>query len=263
MSVNSVNVLGVNVQTWQVDELHMEFAKKINNNQHALVLHVNAHGLNLAYENTWMRKLFNKADIVFCDGSGVILGAKLLGYRIPTRITYADWTWQLAEFAQAHGFTFFFLGGKPGIAAKAADQLKNRFPDLQILGTHDGYFEKTTGSNQNNEVIDMINAVKPDILLVAFGMPLQEKWLLENWDHIEANIALTGGAVFDYISGELIRSPRWMTAHGLEWLGRFLIEPGRLWRRYLVGNPKFIWRIILQRFGLLPFKELNLDPSKK
>ena len=82
-------------------------------------------------------------------------------------------------------------------------------------------------------------------------MPLQEHWLMENWHRIESNIALTGGAVFDYVSGDLRRAPRWMNENGLEWLGRLVIEPRRLWRRYLVGNPHFLYRVFRQRLGLL------------
>ena len=95
------------------------------------------------------------------------------------------------------------------------------------------------------------NAVKPNILIVGFGTPLKERWLMENWDRIEVNVALTGGAVFDYVSGELRRAPRWMTDHGLEWLARLIIEPCRLWKRYLIGNPLFLWRVLKQRLGLL------------
>jgi N-acetylglucosaminyldiphosphoundecaprenol N-acetyl-beta-D-mannosaminyltransferase len=141
------------------------------------------------------------------------------------------------------------------VADKAAANLKARFPDLRIVSTHHDYFDKTPGSAENEAVIEQINAVKPNILIVGFGMPLQERWLMENWDHIDANVALTGGAVFDYVSGELQRAPRWMTDNGLEWLGRLLIEPRRLWKRYLIGNPLFIWRVLKQRLGLLHFDE--------
>jgi len=82
-------------------------------------------------------------------------------------------------------------------------------------------------------------------------MPIQERWLKQNWDRLECNVAFTGGAVFDYISGELRRPPRWMTSHGLEWLGRLIIEPRRLWRRYIIGNTLFLWRVVKQRFGWL------------
>lgn len=251
MAIYTVNLLGVNVQAWSLQELHREIENIILQEKHALALHVNIYGLNLAYKNSWMREFLKKAEIVFCDGSGVILGARILGYKIPTRITYADWTWQLAEFAESRGYSFFFLGGKPGIAELAAARLKERFPGIRITGAHHGFFDKTLGGKDNEEVIEIINERKPDILIVAFGMPLQEGWLLENWDRIDANIALTGGAVFDYVSGELSRAPKWMTNNGLEWLGRLLIEPQRLWRRYLIGIPKFFWRILLQKFGLL------------
>jgi N-acetylglucosaminyldiphosphoundecaprenol N-acetyl-beta-D-mannosaminyltransferase len=180
-----------------------------------------------------------------------MLGARILGHRIPQRITYADWIWQLAEFAEPRGITFFFLGARPGVAQNAAERLRERYPDLRIVGIHHGYFDKSPGSEENEAVLQKIDASRPHVLVIAFGMPLQERWLAENWARINTNIALTGGAVFDYVSGDLSRAPRWMTDHGLEWLGRLLIEPQRLWKRYLVGNPLFLYLIVKQRLGLL------------
>ncbi len=129
--------------------------------------------------------------------------------------------------------------------------MQARFPNLQIAGTQHGYFNKGTHSAENEEVLTIINAAAPNILIVGFGMPLQERWCKENWERLNANILLTGGAVFDYASGELRRGPAWMTENGLEWLARLIIEPRRLWRRYILGNPHFLWRVLLQRFGLL------------
>lgn len=249
------SILGVKVVPLILSELHHYIAASVDNARHTLVLHVNVHGLNLAYRDTTFRRFLNQGDIVFCDGAGVVLGARILGCHIPYRITYADWTWQLAEFAEPRGFTFFFLGARPGIAGKAASRLKERFPKLRIVGTHHGYFDKTPGSPENEAVIAQINALNPNILIVGFGMPMQEYWLMENWERLDANVALTGGAVFDYISGELHRGPKWMTDHGLEWLARLLIEPRRLWKRYLIGNPLFMWRVLKQKLGLLHFDE--------
>jgi N-acetylglucosaminyldiphosphoundecaprenol N-acetyl-beta-D-mannosaminyltransferase len=253
--LKTMEVFGVQVDLIRSVALDNTLANFILSNEKTVVLNVNVHCLNLAYKKPWLRGFLNSAQIVFCDGAGVMLGAHLLGYRISERITYADWTWQLAEFAEPRGFTFFFLGARPGIADKAAARLKERFPDLRIVGTHHGFFDKTAGSPENEAIIQKINAVKPNILILGFGMPIQERWLMENWDCIEANVALTGGAVFDYVSGELRRAPRWMTDHGLEWLGRLIIEPRRLWRRYLIGNPLFLWRVLKQRLGLLRFDE--------
>lgn len=242
-----INILGVQVHPLTVDQLHEELAQLIETDAHAEVLHVNVHGMNLSADNPWLRDYLNQAEIVFCDGAGIILGARILGQHIPERITYADWMWQLAEFAAARGYSFYFLGAKPGIAQTAADRMIARFPELKIVGVRDGYFNKDNGHPDNEAVLADINAARPNILIVGMGMPMQERWLLDNWSRIDANIALTGGAVFDYISGDLKRAPTWMTDNGLEWLGRLLIEPRRLWQRYIVGNPVFLARVIRER----------------
>ena len=248
-----VNVLGVHVHPITIPHLHACIARFVRERKHALVLNVNVNAINLAYTYPWLRHFFNQADLVFCDGAGVILGARILGSHIPQRITYADWMWELAAFCEQEGFSLFFLGARPGVARKAAERLWNRYPHLRIVGIYHGYFDKTPGSPENEEVIARINAAHPDILIVALGMPLQEQWLMENWKRLQANVFLTGGAVFDYVSGVLRRGPHWMTEHGLEWLARLFLEPRRLWRRYLLGNPLFIYRVIKQRLGLEHF----------
>lgn len=217
----------------------------------SLILSGNIHSFNLAYENDWLRDFFNSADIVRLDGAGVRLGAKILGYNTPPRMTWADFAWDLADLCEQHDFSLFFLGAKPSIAQKAAEKLQMKHPNLRFVGFQDGYFDKTRGSAENTAVLQAINAAQPDILVIGFGMPLQEKWLSQNWNDLNVPVTMTGGAVFDYISGELTRPPQWMTDNGLEWLGRMLIEPRRLWQRYLIGNPKFFSRIFRQRFGLL------------
>lgn len=232
-----------------VEGLHAEIGRGIQAGGHALVLNANVHCLNLAYTDPRLRSLLNGAEVVFCDGAGVMLAARLLGRRIPERITYADWAWRLASYAASEGFTLYFLGARPGVAEKAAEKLRERYPDLRVSGIQHGYFDRSIGSPENEAVIEKINAAAPDILLVGFGMPVQERWLMENWDRIDARVALTGGAVFDYISGELRRGPPILTENGFEWLARLLVEPRRLWRRYIVGNPVFLWRVIRQLIG--------------
>lgn len=246
-----VNVLGVGVDPLTVEELHAEIGRLVRGSRHALVLNVNAHCLNLCYEDAALRAFFNGAEVVFCDGAGVMLAARVLGGRIPERITYADWAWHLAAFAAAEGFSLFFLGARPGVAQAAAQKLKERHPDLEIAGVRHGYFDHAAGSQENEAVVEEINAAAPDILLVGLGMPLQERWLMDIRERIDAGAILTGGAVFDYVSGRLDRGPRLLTASGFEWLARLLAEPRRLWRRYLVGNPLFLSRVLRQRLATL------------
>lgn len=242
-----IDVLGVGVDPLTVEELHAEIGHCIRSEEKALVLNANVHCLNLAYEDRKLRDLLNDAEIVFCDGSGVMLAARILGRRIPERITYADWMWQLAAYAASEDLSLYFLGARPGVAQKAAEELKKRHPNLRMVGVHHGYFDQTPGSAENKAILEEIDAASPDILVLGFGMPLQERWLMQNKGRINANVSLTGGAVFDYVSGELRRGPRILTDNGFEWLARLLIEPGRLWRRYMVGNPVFLLRVLRQR----------------
>jgi len=127
-------------------------------------------------------------------------------------------------------------GVSPGVADQAALKLITKYPQLLIVGTYHGYFDKTHGSQENELIVQAINRLDVDILLVGMGMPVQEKWLKENWPRLNCRVALPIGAAFDYLAGTTRRAPHWLTDHGFEWLGRLLVEPGRLWRRYVVGT---------------------------
>jgi N-acetylglucosaminyldiphosphoundecaprenol N-acetyl-beta-D-mannosaminyltransferase len=246
---SAVYVLGVRIDRITLPQLLAYIEQRIEQRQRAIIGNVNVHAMNLAYEQPWFRDFLNQSDLVFCDGFGVKWGARLLGQHIPQRFTPPDWLDQLAALGARRGYRFFLLGARPGVAWRAAQRLRATHPDLCIAGVHHGYFDKTPGSAENDAIISYINAVQPDILILGFGMPLQERWLRENWPHLNAHVALTGGAVFDYIAGEVRRGPRWMTDNGLEWLARLVIEPRRLWQRYLVGNPLFLWRVLRHRIA--------------
>jgi N-acetylglucosaminyldiphosphoundecaprenol N-acetyl-beta-D-mannosaminyltransferase len=242
-----VEVLGVGVDPLTVEGLHERIERLIRWRSRGLVLNANVHCLNLCYEDPELRGFLNGADVVFCDGAGVMLAARLLGGRIPERITYADWAWQLASFAEAQGFSVYLLGARPGVAEEAARRLEARYPDLKIIGVRHGFFDHDTHSPENEAIVEEINGARPDILLVGLGMPLQEHWLMKNRDRLNAGVALTGGAVFDYVSGKVRRGPCVLTDNGFEWLARLYQEPRRLWRRYLLGNPLFLLRVLRQR----------------
>lgn len=251
---DSINILGIKLSLCDQAQLFEVLDRSILQKEKILITSGNIHAYNLAYRHLWLQDFFNGADIVRIDGAGVRLGAKLLGYNTPQRMTWADFGWDLAEFSQTMDYSLFLLGTKKQILEKAKSKLLERFPDLRIVGWHHGYFDKTAGSVENTSVLSLIDESQPDILLVGFGMPLQEKWIKENYDDLNAHVIFTVGAAFDYISGELKRAPKWMTDHGLEWLGRMMIEPRRLWKRYIVGNTLFLTRVLLQRLGLLKHK---------
>jgi len=249
----TISLLEIQLSLCDSEQLLQIVHQAIQQQEKALILSGNVQAFNLAHQHPWLRDFFNRATVVRIDGAGVRLGARLLGHVTPHRMTWADFAWEVAEQAARHGHTLFLLGARPGVAQKAAQRLQSQCPNLQIVGVHHGYFDKQWGSVENEEIIQTINDTNPDILIVGFGMPVQERWLMENGEKLNAPVVFTGGAVFDYISGELQRAPRWMTRNGLEWLGRLLVEPGRLWTRYILGNPLFLWRILKQRVGLIHF----------
>jgi N-acetylglucosaminyldiphosphoundecaprenol N-acetyl-beta-D-mannosaminyltransferase len=212
--------------------------------QGAIVASGNVHSFNIAAENDWYRDFLLNSDIVRLDGAGVSVAARLLGYKPPPRSTWADFGWDLAEFCEKKGFSLFLFGNKPGVSDDAATCLKKRFPALKIIGTQHGYIDLRIDSQENRKFIKTIETLAPDIFIVGLGMPLQERWISENITRLKARVIMTGGAVFEYISCKVPRAPDWMRNNGLEWLFRLTVEPKRMWRRYLIGNPLFFMRVI-------------------
>jgi len=241
----SVDLLGVRIEPVTIPELHNIIACTIEARKQARILHANVHAINIAYTDPEFRSILNSAELVFCDGFGIKWAVHLLGQHIPARITYADWIYQLAAFCKARDYSLFLLGSRPGVAVQASQRLQELYPGLRVVGTYHGYFDKS--GTENEHVIQQINASQPNIVLVGFGMPLQERWIYDNYRRLSGQVFLSGGACLDYVAGVVPRGPRWMVDHGLEWLFRLLIEPRRLWRRYLIGNLIFFFRLLVRR----------------
>jgi len=236
-------ILGTKITSASVDELHNLILTSVKENRRIHIGSGNIYSFNIAYRNTTMRSFLNHAAAVRCDGYGVVVGARLFGIRLAERRTWADWWPLLGRFCEVNDLSMFFLGGKPEVADVARTRLLEHFNDLQVLGTHHGYVGEEEPANL--AVIAQINRTAPDILVVGMGMPLQETWLTRYRDSINAPVVLTGGACFDYLSGNMSRCPHWMSRYGLEWLYRLTLEPARMWRRYIIGNPLFFIRIVL------------------
>ena len=241
-----IKILGIGINSLPLEDLLLNLDEIINSGGHAIVANVNAHALMLASKDDRLLRFLNNAEIVFCDGYGVRLAAKLLGYTPPPRYTPPDWIGRLSQLCVQRNYKMYFLGALPGVAEKAANRLREIYPGLNICGVHHGYFDQTKGSEENAKLVTEINKLSPNILVVGFGMPIQEFWIADHWDELDVNIALPVGALFDYVSGEIKRAPRWMTEHSLEWLGRLIIEPRRLWRRYIFGTPGFIFLVVCE-----------------
>jgi N-acetylglucosaminyldiphosphoundecaprenol N-acetyl-beta-D-mannosaminyltransferase len=208
------------------------------------VMYVNAHVVNQSRTSLELRDALGSADLVYCDGYGVRVAARSLSLEVPHRMTGADWVWGLAALCEMAGHSLYLLGSEPPVARQAADRLARWYPRLNVAGTHHGYFE--LGSPHEERVLEDIDARRPDIVLVGMGTPKQELWIERHAERVPASVLWSVGALLDYVSGRTPRAPRWLADNGAEWIFRLALEPQRMWRRYLLGNPAFLARVMAE-----------------
>lgn len=211
-----------------------------------ILSYLNIHVANLAYRNKQLKKFLQQSNCIYCDGDGIRLGAALLGGHIPCRFPAADWFMGFFRFMAQYDKTIFLLGGKPGVPERMLALLNHQVPGHTVVGVHHGYIHHD--KLLERWALRQIHHSQPDILIVGFGTPLQEFWI-KNHDKDLENIPmiLPLGAVMDYFTGEETRCPQWMGNFGLEWLYRLSQKPGRMFKRYIVGNPWFFYRLLLSR----------------
>lgn len=241
--MRKVDILRVKVDVIDTEGLHTAIADSINQRRKDIYAYVNINAINIAQEDKRFRDFLNRTHIVYCDGEGVRLGGKILGYALPPRVVLTYWIWELCKFCEKEGFSLFFLGATQQFVEEAVQRVRGRFPGINIVGSHHGFFAKS--GNESDTVVEIINQAKPNILIVGFGMPMQEFWIEENYSGLEANVILPAGSMIDYTAGRKGFAPKWMANNGMEWLYRFFQEPGRLWKRYLIGNPSFMLNVVL------------------
>lgn len=198
----------------------------------------NAHTLNLAWEDASYREVLNGSHATFADGTGVRLAARLCGVPLSDNLVGTD---LLPAFMAEcpRRYRFFLLGGPPGTASAAAEALFALYPDVHIAGHHHGFFS----NGERDDVVHRINVAEPDVLLVAMGNPLQERWIHATRPHLKVPVSIGVGGLFDYWAGQLRRAPLWMRRLGVEWCHILMHQPHK-WRRYLLGNPKFVVRAV-------------------
>lgn len=205
--------------------------------------YANVHAMNLAHRDPGFRAALQTADLVFCDGYGVKWGARLAGVKIPHRLTPPDWIDAFAAATAAAGQSVYALGDEPGVAGAFQNLLADRHSGYRAAGSHHGFF----GPHEEDAVIDQINASGAVHLLVGMGMPRQELWLVANAHRLRPRVLIPVGALFRWYAGLERRAPRWLTDSGLEWAARLARHPVRHFRRYMLGNPAFMLRVIASR----------------
>ena len=244
-SQGTTELFGIDVETAPPAELLRTILAWASNGGRRRVSYVNAHVLNQSLSNPQLRRALRESDLVYCDGYGVRLAARLIGLPVPHRMTGADWIWGIAAMCQESGRSMYLLGSEPGASTEAAAKLRRWYPRLDVRGTHHGFFD--LDGPHSERVLEHIAENPPDVLLVGMGTPQQEMWVEANRDRIDASVVWTVGALFDYVAGRVPRAPHWIADNGLEWIFRLVVEPRRMWRRYLLGNPAFLYRVLAER----------------
>jgi N-acetylglucosaminyldiphosphoundecaprenol N-acetyl-beta-D-mannosaminyltransferase len=238
-----VSILGIDVDNYTMQEALDELCTNLAAGKRRRVAFVNADCLNLSVGRPAYRAALSSCDRVLADGVGLSIAGKLLRQPIADNVNGTDLFPLLCERLVSTGHSLFLLGARPGVARAAAESMQRRFPGLVVAGTHHGYFP----SEEEGSVIDHINRSGANVLLVALGAPRQELWLERHQDDLRPELLMGVGGLFDFYSGRVPRAPLGIRRAGIEWVWRLLQEPSRLWRRYLLGNPLFLLRILRQR----------------
>ncbi len=191
-----------------------------------------------AYHNRAFREAVAKAQMLLADGSGAVWGYQQLLRLSPERIAGIDFIDELCRVCATHGQSVYALGSAPGVALLATKALQQRFPELRIAGSRDGYWKP----EEENAVVAEINRSGAAVLLAALGQPKQELFLDRHRRRLKVKVAMGVGGSLEVLAGRVKRAPRWLRRLGLEWLGRLLQEPSR-WRRML-GLPQFVYLVL-------------------
>ncbi|HLY40998.1 MAG TPA: WecB/TagA/CpsF family glycosyltransferase [Terracidiphilus sp.] len=211
-----------------------------------MVATANAQFAQLAMSNRRFRNILRDAELVVADGMSVVMAARLLGQSLPERIAGIDLMSELCGDAETAGLSVYFLGGRPGAAKKASENLRARFTRLKVAGIDCPRPGFENDASESDAVVRRIAQAAPDILFVGFGAPKQEYWMEDHASALPVKVMIGVGCSFDVLSGELARAPQGMQRVGMEWVFRLGQEPKRLWRRYLVGNAQFVKAVLWQ-----------------
>jgi N-acetylglucosaminyldiphosphoundecaprenol N-acetyl-beta-D-mannosaminyltransferase len=245
-----VNILGVGVSAVNMDQALERIDVWVADGKRQYVCVCPVHSIMECRRSEVVRAIFNAAGMVTPDGMPVVWAARWSGHPHVGRVYGPDLMLAVLE-RQRH--RHFFYGGGPGVAKRLAESMKRRFPQVDIAGILEPPFAPLD-QLCTPEAAQAINDSRPDVVWVGMSSPKQDRWMAQMRPLLDAPVLIAVGAAFDFHTGAVRQAPLWMQRSGLEWLFRLAVEPRRLWRRYLVDNPWFLWELALQKTGLRRFE---------
>ena len=236
-----VNILGVDVDAVTMAEAVDVVRRAMDTRAGVMVATANAEMLMRATHDEELRRILNASALVVPDGAGTVWAARHLGHAMPERVAGYDLAQELLRCAPAEGRCVYFFGSAPGVAEKAKAKAEQLYPGIEIVGVRNGFFSPA----DNAAIIAEIRAACPDLLLVALGVPKQEKWIAAHLAELDVPVAIGVGGTLDVMAGVMKRAPLWMQKAKLEWLFRGLMQPKRAGR--LLALPKFVLKVHASR----------------
>lgn len=252
-----INLCGAGIDDYPFDEVvekiiyHAQFASSPE-----YVVTPNAHHLVMLQQDTEFQDIYQNSFLSVPDGVPLLWAAKLLRTPLNGRVNGTDLFERICKVAADTNLRVFLLGGRSGAADAAAKVLQKRHPKLEIAGFYCPPYGFENNSEELAYINEIIQSVSPHVLFVGLGAPKQEKWIYNNHKKLGIPISIGIGVSFELVSGMVTRAPKLMQKLGLEWFFRLLIEPRRLYKRYILGNTIFLWLVIKQRLDLLRRPEL-------
>ena len=232
-----VNILGVHVDAVTMAQAVAAVSSYMDERAGVMVATANAEMIMRATHDQELGAILNAAALVVPDGAGTVWAARHLGHAMPERVAGYDLAQELLRRAPAEHRRVYFFGSAPGVAEKAKAKAEKLYPGIEIVGVRDGFFKEA----DNPAIIAEIKAARPDLLLVALGVPKQEKWIAAHLEELHVPVAIGVGGTLDVMAGVMKRAPRWMQKAKLEWLFRGMMQPQRAGR--LLALPKFVLKV--------------------
>ena len=239
------NILGVGVSAVDMAQALEMIEGWIASKEPHYVCVSGVHGVMESQRDEMLRRIHNSAGLVTPDGMPLVWLSRMKGFRHVERVYGPDLMLACCERSIAKGYRHFFYGGAEGVPERLAARLRERFPGLSVAGGYSPPF-RPLSTEEDDALIRRIDETNPDIVWVGLSTPKQERWMYEHVGRLRAPVVIGVGAAFDFHAGLKRQAPRWMQRSGLEWFFRLVTEPRRLWRRYLINNPLFVWNILLQ-----------------
>ena len=239
------NVLGVGISAIGMQEAVRLTDAHVQAQEKGYICVTGVHGVMEAQSNRNLLKILNRATITTPDGMPTVWVGRIQGHRQMGRVYGPDFMLEICRLSVDRGYTHFLYGGNEGVAEQLSCNLRARFPGLKVVGTYTPPFRPLIEDEEKN-LIAHVGELRPDFIWVGLSTPKQEKFMADYLDRLNTRLMIGVGAAFDIHTGNIADAPTWMKQAGLQWFHRLCQEPNRLWKRYLINNPKFILKIALQ-----------------